>query len=204
MPASGRCEPRASVPRRAGPIAERFARARQTGISDGAPAGAIAAGRDASQSLAAPAVRERAWRAPPVEGVRLSVACALCGEPVLKRRRRHCEACLPKARREHGLRRSRRRATLAARLRLDSIDVQRGLRGRAEAISEGHRRNRRWAREHPAEHDEVWFKREIVPKLDAFTLNESPRRRACRSQPARASGLERRCRIRGVGTLCES
>ena len=47
----------------------------------------------------------RAWRAPTVEA-RLSnpTACAMCGEPVLKRRRRHCEACMPKARREHGLR----------------------------------------------------------------------------------------------------
>jgi len=28
----------------------------------------------------------------------------MCGEPVLKRRRRHCDACMPKARREHGVR----------------------------------------------------------------------------------------------------
>jgi hypothetical protein len=28
----------------------------------------------------------------------------MCGGPVLKRRRRHCEACMPKVRREHGLR----------------------------------------------------------------------------------------------------
>jgi hypothetical protein len=45
-------------------------------------------------------------------------------------------------------------------------------RARGEAISEGHRRNRRWAREHPGQRDEAWFKREIAPKLDAFTLNE--------------------------------
>ena len=32
------------------------------------------------------------------------IACEMCGEPVLKRRRRHCDACMPKARREHGLR----------------------------------------------------------------------------------------------------
>lgn len=33
-----------------------------------------------------------------------NLMCAMCGEPLLKRRRRHCEACMPKARREHGLR----------------------------------------------------------------------------------------------------
>jgi len=45
-------------------------------------------------------------------------------------------------------------------------------RARGEAISEGHRRNRNWAREHPVQRDEVWFKREIVPKLDVFSLKE--------------------------------
>ena len=28
------------------------------------------------------------------------------------------------------------------------------------------------AREHPGQRDEAWFKREIAPKLDAFTLAE--------------------------------
>jgi hypothetical protein len=32
------------------------------------------------------------------------IAYALFGEPVLKRRRRHCDARMPKTRREHGLR----------------------------------------------------------------------------------------------------
>ena len=45
-------------------------------------------------------------------------------------------------------------------------------RARGEAISEGHRRNRSWAREHPGQRDEAWFKREIAPKLDAFSLKE--------------------------------
>jgi hypothetical protein len=35
-----------------------------------------------------------------------------------------------------------------------------------------HRRNRSWAREHPDQRDEAWFKREIAPKLDAFSLRE--------------------------------
>ena len=43
---------------------------------------------------------------------------------------------------------------------------------RGEAITEGHRRNRSWAREHPGQRDEAWFKREIAPKLDAFSLKE--------------------------------
>src|SRR5580700_1296689 len=45
-------------------------------------------------------------------------------------------------------------------------------RARGEAISEGHRRNRSWAREHPGQRDEAWFKREITPKLDTFSLKE--------------------------------
>ncbi|MGA9945828.1 MAG: helix-turn-helix transcriptional regulator [Candidatus Cybelea sp.] len=45
-------------------------------------------------------------------------------------------------------------------------------RARGEAISDGDRRNRRWAREHPGQRDEAWFKRETAPKLDAFTLAE--------------------------------
>lgn len=43
---------------------------------------------------------------------------------------------------------------------------------RGEAISEGHRRNRSWAREHLGQRDAAWFKREVAPKLDAFTLKE--------------------------------
>lgn len=36
----------------------------------------------------------------------------------------------------------------------------------------GHSRNRRWTREHPGQRDQAWFKREIAPKLDAFSLAE--------------------------------
>ena len=99
----------------------------------------------------------------------------MCGEPVFKRRRRHCDACMPQARREHGL-----RAIAAARKALASQtaagnDPRRSAavnRARGEAVSEGHRRNRRWAYEHPGQRDEAWFEREITPKLDAFTLKE--------------------------------
>ncbi len=118
----------------------------------------------------------RKWRAPTVEARPSSpIGCAMCGEPVLKRRRRHCEACMPKARREHGL-----RAIEAARKALAvqtaaGNDPRRSAvvnRVRSEAISEGHRRNRSWTREHPGQRDEAWFKREIAPKLDAFSLKE--------------------------------
>ena len=73
-------------------------------------------------------------------------------------------------------------------------------RVRGEAISEGHRRNRSWAREHPGQRDEAWFKREIAPKLDGFSLNEIAGRQDYRSQPARASGPVRGCRIHGTGS----
>jgi hypothetical protein len=82
---------------------------------------------------------------------------------------------MPKARREHGLRAiEAARKTLAAQTAAGN-DPRRSAvanRARGEAISERHRRNRSWAREHPKERDEAWFKREIVPKLDAFSLKE--------------------------------
>jgi hypothetical protein len=40
------------------------------------------------------------------------------------------------------------------------------------AIAEGHRRSRSWVRGHPGRRNEAWFKREIAPKLDAFSLRE--------------------------------
>jgi hypothetical protein len=124
------------------------------------------------------------------------MACAMCGEPVLKRRRRHCEACMPKARREHGL-----RAIAAARKALAAQtaaghDPRRGAdvnQVRAEAISEGHRRDRSWAREHPGQRDEAWFKREIAPKLDAFSLKEM--RKATRLSLAACSRIRAGARI---------
>ena len=46
-------------------------------------------------------------------------------------------------------------------------------RKRAVAISEAHRRNREWKREHGSQpRDDAWFQREVLPKLDAFSLNE--------------------------------
>ncbi len=82
---------------------------------------------------------------------------------------------MPKARREHGL-----RAIVAARKALAAQaaagnDPRRSLgvnSARGEAIAAGHRRNRSWVREHLGQRDEAWFKREIAPKLDAFSLKE--------------------------------
>jgi hypothetical protein len=77
----------------------------------------------------------------------------MCDEPVLKRRRRRCEAYMPKA----------------------GHDPRRGAavnRGRGEAISDGRRRYRSWVSEHPGQRDEAWFPREIVPKLDGFSLKD--------------------------------
>jgi hypothetical protein len=39
-------------------------------------------------------------------------------------------------------------------------------------MSEKHRRNRCWTREHPGRRNEARFKREIAPKLYAFSLKE--------------------------------
>lgn len=52
-------------------------------------------------------------------------------------------------------------------------------RKRGEAISEQHRQNRAWALGASADRDAAWFLREIMPKLDAFSL----------SQIAKATGL---------------
>jgi hypothetical protein len=43
---------------------------------------------------------------------------------------------------------------------------------RGDAVAAGHRRNRSWVREHPDSRDETWFRRQILPKLDAFSLGE--------------------------------
>jgi hypothetical protein len=82
---------------------------------------------------------------------------------------------MPKARREHGLRAiAAARKALAAQSAAGN-DPRRSAavnHARGEAISEGHRRNRSWVREHPGQRDEAWFKRELAPKLDAFALAE--------------------------------
>src|SRR5580692_813672 len=119
----------------------------------------------------------KAWGTPQPEALRLVlIPCAACGEPVVKRRRRHCDACIP------GMKVAQAsKAVVAARKAL-ALQTAAGNdprrdpevnRKRAAAISEGHRRNREWRREHGEEkRDEVWFRREIVPRLDGFPLKE--------------------------------
>jgi hypothetical protein len=46
-------------------------------------------------------------------------------------------------------------------------------RKRATAVSEVHRRNREWRRDHGSQvRDNVWFRREVLPRLDGFSLKE--------------------------------
>jgi hypothetical protein len=82
---------------------------------------------------------------------------------------------MPKARREHGLRAIEAARKVLAAQTAAGNDPRRSAavnHARGEAISDGHRRNRRWAREHPGQRDDAWFKREVAPKLDAFSLKE--------------------------------
>ena len=111
----------------------------------------------------------KAWRAPRPETLAANpVACASCGEPVLKRRRRYCEACLPQARRERGLRAiEAARKTLAAQAAAgkDPRASAHAGRKRGDANAEHHLRNHRWAREQKGRRDRAWFERVVAPKL---------------------------------------
>lgn len=119
----------------------------------------------------------KAWSTPRPEPLALvPTACVRCGKPVEKRRRRHCDACIPQARREHGLRaieRARRALQARARAGDDPRANAETNRARGEAIAEQRRRNRQWKREHPDGdgHDRVWFLREVAPKLDDVPLS---------------------------------
>ena len=116
-----------------------------------------------------------AWNAPRPEGLALiPAACASCGKPVLKRRRRYCEACVPGARRaraERAIATAREAlATQALVARADPRASATANAQRGEANAEHHRRNRQWAKEHPEQRDRAWFLREITPKLDGYSL----------------------------------
>jgi hypothetical protein len=95
---------------------------------------------------------------------------------VLKRRRRHCDACIPQVRRAHGLRAieaARKALAVQAAEGKDPRASDRAGRKRGAAHAEQHRRNREWARgAESVQRDRAWFLREVVPKLDAFTLAE--------------------------------
>ncbi len=118
----------------------------------------------------------KAWSTPRPESLALiPAACARCGKPVVKRRRRHCEACMPEARREHGLRAIERARETLRRQAVSGQDPRSDAETnckRGAAIAEQRRRNRRWKREHPegAGHDRAWFSREVMPRLDDVPL----------------------------------
>lgn len=120
----------------------------------------------------------KAWSTPRPESFALIPAlCASCGKPVLKRRRRYCEECLPKARRERGLRAikvARKVLAVQAASGKDPRSASYTNAKRGGAIAEAHRRNREWRREgaDAQSRDRAWFLREITPKLDAFSLSE--------------------------------
>jgi hypothetical protein len=102
--------------------------------------------------------------------------CAACGGPVVKRRRRHCDGCIP------GMKVAQAsKAVVAARKALaaqtaagmDPRENPEVNRRRAVVISEGHQRNREWKREHSADRrDETWFRRVMLPRLDGLPLNQ--------------------------------
>ena len=118
----------------------------------------------------------KAGRAPRPEALAANpIACASCGEPILKRRRRYCEACLPQARRERGLQAiavaPKALAAQAAAGKDPRASAHAGRR-RGDANAEHHRRNHRWARELQSNgRDRAWFEREVVPKLAVYPLN---------------------------------
>jgi CRISPR-associated endonuclease Cas1 len=120
----------------------------------------------------------KAWNAPRPEPLALiPAACTSCGKPVVKRRRRYCEACLPQARRARGLRAiaiARKALAAQAAAGQDPRATSHAGRKRGEANAEHHRRNREWAREYgqTSKRDRAWFLREVTPKLDAFSLAE--------------------------------
>ncbi len=119
----------------------------------------------------------KAWRTPRLESLpKAAAACELCSGPVLKRRRRHCDACIPKARRARGLRAieaARRALAVQAAEGNDPRASDRAGRKRGVANTEQHRRNREWTRgRNGSDRNAAWFSREVVPKLDAFTRAE--------------------------------
>ncbi len=118
----------------------------------------------------------KAWGTPRPEPLRLvPIACAACGGPVVKRRRLHCDACIPGmkvAQASKAVVAARRALAAQAAAGKDPRKDSDVNRRRAAAISEAHRRNREWKRECGGLRDEAWFRREVVPKLDRFSLGE--------------------------------
>jgi CRISPR-associated protein Cas1 len=150
----------------------------------------------------------RAWRTPTVEARPANpIACAICGEPVLKRRRRHCDACMPKARREHGLRAIETARKVLEAQTAEGNDPRRSAavnRARGEAISDGIAAigaGRASIRASATSHGSSGRSRQSSMRL---RWARSGKRQGYRSQPVHASALGQECRIRGIGRLCRS
>lgn len=115
----------------------------------------------------------KAWNPPRPESVPLlPTSCVSCGQPVQKRRRRYCEACLPKARSAHverAIAKARKALALQATHGHDPRTTPSANAARGRANAEHHRLNREWARSNDAR-DYAWFLREIAPKLDGYSL----------------------------------
>ena len=148
----------------------------------------------------------RAWRTPTVEARPANpIACAICGEPVLKRRRRHCDACMPKARREHGL-----RAIEAARKVLAAQAAAGNDPRRSAAVNE--REARRSATDTAAIAAGRASIRVSATKRGSSARSRRSSMRFTLKEIAKATGLSlaacsrirlaRRRRIRGIGMRC--
>jgi CRISPR-associated endonuclease Cas1 len=166
---------RASLGRTAAPIAA-LPRTSSRAIAHHAPAASplVATPRKVRQPRP---YASKAWSAPRPEPLLLApTTCAVCGKPVVKRRRRHCDDCIPGIRAEHA-----KKVVAVARQALaeraaageDPRSSREANRKRGASISEQRRRNRQWKREHPegAGHDRAWFLREVMPKLDDVPLS---------------------------------
>lgn len=126
----------------------------------------------------------KAWNAPRLEPLLLTpISCATCGGPVLKRRRRHCHACIPGmkvAQAQKAVVAARKVLAVRAAAGNDPRSSREAGRKRGVANAEHHFRNHQWARENQADgRDATWFRREIAPKLSSYSL----------SAIARATGL---------------
>jgi CRISPR-associated endonuclease Cas1 len=119
----------------------------------------------------------KAWTPPRPEPLLLTPnACARCNEPVVKRRRKHCDKCIPGVRADHA-----RRIVVAARAAL-AVQTAAGEdprknpemnQRRGQAIAQGHRRNREGSNDHANDgRDEMWFRFNILRQLDEVPLSQ--------------------------------
>jgi hypothetical protein len=119
----------------------------------------------------------KAWGTPRPEPLLLTPnACARCNEPVVKRRRKHCDKCIPGVRADHA-----RKIVVVARATL-AVQTAAGEdprkdpevnRRRGRAIAQGHRRNRERSSDYANDgRDEKWFHFHILRKLDEVPLSQ--------------------------------